>query len=331
MTKSEIYRIIQREYDVERADAEYDAEMRKRKVFQRLPKLKEINDEFANSGVRLAEIFLKGGDREKNVQAYKKRCAALRYEQTQLLDALGYPPDYFEPKYKCSKCKDTGYINIEKNRRLVKTERCDCFRKKLIKFYYAQSHIQDRIKEENFDKFRYDIYPTDVYEDGVSSRQYMENAVGKIMNLLTHIDEKPVNFYFSGNTGIGKTFMCNCIAKWFMDNEKSVIYMTSYNLFDTLVKKRLGKNGIDEEEMELLNDCDLLVIDDLGTEAVNAGTIAEFFNILNDRLLRNKSTIISSNLQVMELADIYSERILSRILGNFICYNFFGNDLRIIK
>jgi DNA replication protein DnaC len=152
-------------------------------------------------------------------------------------------------------------------------------------------------------------------------------------DVLTHTDlsvNEFFNYYFYGNSGLGKTFMCSCIAKQLLDSAYSVIYMTAYNLASLLEKNRFryDNNEDTDEAVEMLFDADLLIIDDLGTESPNSVTASEIFNVINNRLIKRKSTVISSNLEPSELAMLYSDRVVSRIMGNYTLHHFYGSDIR---
>ncbi len=321
MNKSEIFKSIQREYDREKTDAEYAAEKRRIFVCKQIPRLYEIQREINNSGTTLAEIFLNDGDKIKSLADFREKCKRLNDEKTRLLVENGYSPDYMEPQYKCKKCSDTGYVD---------DKRCECFRKKLIKYYYNMSNIADMVSIENFDNFNLNMFSESIIENGISARKNIENIVKRVIEDISMIDNIPMNLVFYGQSGLGKTYMCNCIAKELMDKEMTVIYMSAYELFNTLIKERFAHNYAGDK-LSLLNSCDLLVIDDLGTEGTNHNTITEFFNILNARLLNKKSTIISTNMTPNELTGVYTERIVSRLIGNYKFYKFFGRDIRVFK
>lgn len=321
MIKSEIYADILRAYDRDKTEAETSALHRQNKLYNEIPRLAEIQKEINNTGMSIAEIFVNGGDREKGMQLFKEKCNMLNVEKNKILVDNGYASDYLEPKYKCIKCKDTGYIN---------NKRCDCFKKKLIDVYYNMSNISKIIADENFDNFNINLYSENISEDGVSARDNIKKIFRDVMFDINDIENKPFNFLFTGRSGLGKTFMCNCISKYIMDKGSSVIYMSAYKLFDAMLKQRFNKDN-DSDSHSLLYDCDLLVIDDLGTEGVNSATTAEFFDIINSRLLDKKSTVISTNMSLLDINSTYSERLASRILGNYKCFRFFGEDLRIFK
>ena len=148
---------------------------------------------------------------------------------------------------------------------------------------------------------------------------------------IDHFDDEFNNLYFYGDTGIGKTFLSNCIAKELLDRGYSVIYFTAFQLFDILGRDKFGRNENASDAHQNIFGCDLLIIDDLGTELSNSFTSSQLFLCLNERILRRKSTIISTNLRMNQLADIYSERVLSRISSSYTVMNLFGADIRILK
>lgn len=321
MTKSEIYADIYRAYDRDKSDAEKAALQRRDYLYKKEPRLKEIQQEMDNTGIRLAEIFVSGGDKEKQLAKYREEVNKLKAEKNSILNRLGYASDYMEPHYKCKKCNDTGYIE---------NKRCSCFKSRLIRVYYDMSNISAIVKEENFENFNINLYDDKTFEDGVSARDNIRSILLDVISKVDDIEKTPVNIVFTGRSGLGKTYMCNCIAKMVIDMGLSVIYMTAYELMESMIKHRFS-NSEDNDGYNLLKDCDMLIIDDLGTEGINAGTTAELFNIINARYLEGHSTIISTNMTLVDINSVYSERIASRILGNYKCYRFFGKDLRIFK
>ena len=159
----------------------------------------------------------------------------------------------------------------------------------------------------------------------------MKNAHAVAHEFVDTFRDEFRNLFLYGDTGIGKTFLSNCIAKELIDKSFSVIYLTSYELFDTLAKSKFEKDDTAEALASHIFDCDLLIIDDLGTELANSFTVSQLFLCLNERLLRRKSTIISTNLSLESVVDIYSERTFSRITSNYTMLKLTGDDIRIKK
>ena len=189
------------------------------------------------------------------------------------------------------------------------------------------------LQKENFDTFSLDYYSNNHVDPktGVSSLTNIKKAYTVAKDFVAQFGTEFRNLFFYGDTGVGKTFLSNCIAKELIDKSYSVIYLSSFELFDTLAKGKFEKDDAASQMNEHIFDCDLLIIDDLGTELANSFTVSQLFLCLNERLMRRKSTIISTNLSLESLVDIYSERIFSRITSNFTILKITGDDIRIKK
>lgn len=316
------YDEIIRSYDARQLKNQHILEERMRDAYAQLPRLKEIDDAIASCSVAQAKRLLDGDGAA--LSTLREQLTAYRHEKTALLAEHGFAPDYFEPVYTCPDCRDTGFID---------GKRCHCFEQAAINLVYTQSNLREVLEKENFDTFSFDYYSSEDINPatGLSSLDTAKNAVLKCHDFIEHFGDTFSNLYFYGDTGIGKTFLSNCVAKELMDRGYSVIYFTAFQLFDILSKGVFKK---DEEAIaahQNIFDCDLLIIDDLGTELTNSFTTSQLFLCLNERILRKKSTIISTNLGMNELADIYSERVLSRISSNYTQIKLFGADIRILK
>ncbi len=319
MLKNSVYSEIFEEYDRDRILAEKKAERLKIKLYEKVPRLREIEREISEKGVELFESVIHGSHPEK-FDNFKNASNKLRQERQNILRTMGLKDDVLEPQYKCNICKDTGMIG---------TEKCSCFNKRLAEKYYQLSNLGDILKKENFDNFRYDIFSKNITGNGISSYDNIRNISAEAMMAVENFENKPLNMLFYGHSGLGKSYMCNCIAKALIDKGYFVIYMSAYRLFTTMTNVRFNNAANDEREaVKLLQECDLLVIDDLGTEGVNSSTNAEFFEILNSRLRADKSTLISANLSPTDINITYSERIFSRLVGSFKVFEFIGDDLR---
>lgn len=321
MNKGEIYAAVFEDYEKDREYAENRARAVKRKVYKENPRLAEIDSEIMEKGVELFRSCVSNTKDDNASSKFKNAVNALNSEKKYILKRAGYTPEYLEPKYKCSICKDTGVVN---------TKRCKCFNKRLAERLYELSNISEMLEKENFNTFDYNIFSKDPGERGISPHDTIRRLCIDVAQAVDNIDKKPIRMLFYGNSGLGKTFMCNCIAKSLIDKGCFVVYMSAYKLFSYMTRFRFGKeNEAEAEAVKLLNECDMLVIDDLGTEGVNSGTIPELFDIINTRLLANKSILISTNLDLEDINKTYSERIFSRITGNFKIYEFIGSDLRL--
>ena len=317
------YDEIMREYDQRQLQDRRILDDRRREVFQKIPQLKELESTVASRSVRQARLLLDGDT--SALASLKKELADLSRQRNALLTAGGFASNYLDPVYECPDCKDTGYIDGRK---------CHCFKQAIINTVYAQSNIQEILKSENFDRFSYSYYSDEDISPttGLSALATARHAVEECHRFIDAFDNKPQNLFFYGGTGVGKTFLTNCVAKELLDKGYSVIYFTAFQLFDILSKGVFEKDADAIAAHQNIFDCDLLVIDDLGTELSNAFTTSQLFLCVNERLLRHKSTIISTNLSLQQIADIYSERTFSRICGDYTMIKLFNQmDIRILK
>lgn len=316
------YDEIFREYDAKQLRNQHVLEARVKEAYSRIPRLKEIDDAIASCSVAQARRLLDGD--KGAIDSLKEQIAAYRMERESLLQEHGFPSNYFEPVYTCPDCKDTGYIGAK---------RCHCFEQAAIDLVYTQSNLKEVLANENFSTFSFDYYSSEDINPatGLSSLDTAKDAVRKCRDFIAHFGDSFSNLYFYGDTGIGKTFLSNCVAKELMDQGYSVIYFTAFQLFDILSKGVFKKDEDAIAAHQNIFECDLLIIDDLGTELTNSFTTSQLFLCLNERILRKKSTIISTNLGMNQLADIYSERVLSRISSNYTLIKLFGADIRILK
>lgn len=317
------YDEIMREYDQRQLQDRRILDERRREVFQKIPQLKELESTVASRSVRQARLLL-GGDTSA-LASLKEELADLSRQRDALLTAGGFASNYLDPVYECPDCKDTGYIDGRK---------CHCFKQAIINTVYAQSNIREILKRENFDRFSYSYYSDEDISPttGLSALATARHAVEECHRFIDAFDNKPQNLFFYGGTGVGKTFLTNCVAKELLDKGYSVIYFTAFQLFDILSKGVFEKDADAIAAHQNIFDCDLLVIDDLGTELSNAFTTSQLFLCVNERLLRHKSTIISTNLSLQQIADIYSERTFSRICGDYTMIKLFNQmDIRILK
>lgn len=238
-------------------------------------------------------------------------------KKKELLLSCNLPADYLEPVYDCPDCKDTGYINSKK---------CHCLRSRIVDFLYEQSNIRDMLEHENFDSLSYDYYKGD------DLLRY-QNAVSICHDFIDNFSTKYANLLFCGTVGCGKSFLSNCIAKELLKDGYSVIYFSAVNLFAALSEytfENKNKESLYNPYEDLYN-CDLVIIDDLGTEITNSFTTSQFFSLINERNMRKKSMIISTNLSLGELRDRYSDRIFSRITNSFTGLKISGPDIRQLK
>ena len=321
--KSAIYKEILKEYDEMRMNALHRRNSRRNEVYSRIPHIEEIDEELSSLGIGLTKIVLSEPQKAQEMaeKLYIKQ-KELKKEKEDILSTNKIPVDYLDVQYICQNCGDTGYVNNEK---------CFCFNQKLVDVLYNKSSLKQIIKEENFSKFSFDYY-SDELENGeqFTSRDVMKKNYSQCLSFARGFPDKKGNFFLYGQTGVGKTFMCNCIAKEILDKGINVMYVTAAELFRELEKERFNTNeeSDGEDYLEDILIVDLLIIDDLGTEFSTTFTTSQLYSIINTRLVAELSTVISTNLSIKDFSEKYSDRITSRIMGSFSTLRFVGKDIR---
>ena len=297
---------------------------RRQQMYAEAPMLERIDFALSMTGPKIYKAALEGSDGlEDKMAALRKENMDLQDDRRRILEACGKSADYLEPHFECSKCEDTGYCGLKM---------CECMRKALIKEAYISSGLGAALKEQGFDNFRLDYYSANKKSDGISPRENMENILSAAKNFVKNFgdDDKGENLLFIGKTGLGKTHISSAIAKGVIDKGYDVVYDTVQNILHSYELQTFGGSDNNAVNTEKYMDCSLLIIDDLGTEFKNSFTNSVLYNLLNSRIISGKSMIISTNLDSsLLLQKQYDDRILSRLIGNFRTFSFFGDDLRI--
>lgn len=316
------YDAIMREYSSKQNKARRELDLRTSEVYRDVPEYKELADRVSTISVNAAKAALLGQSRDS--VTLKDELSKLDYEMQETLVRAGYPKDYLTPKYECSLCQDTGYCGNEK---------CSCFRQASIDLLYRQSNIKDILSTENFNNFSLKYYSKNVVDSATCLTPY-DNAARVLQHCKDFVSNFPSgdNILFYGDTGVGKTFLSHCIAKELLDEAHSVLYLSAIELFQYFSNYGDSDYGYESENPEQhITDCDLLIIDDLGTELSNSFTNSKLFYCVNSRIQNGKSTIISTNFSLKELMNNYSERIFSRISSSYKLLKLVGDDIRLIK
>ena len=324
--KNHQYQAILRSYDATRQKHRRKLDERRKTIYETLPELKRLDDQIVEMSIKQAKLSLAGDVSALDGLAEKNKACSLK--KIELLQAAGFPANYLELQYTCPDCKDTGYINKEK---------CHCFKQAITDLLYSDSGLKNVLEKENFStfSFRYfdDTTPDPVL--GITPRQNITKVLTEVRRFLDNFDTNFENLFLYGNTGVGKTFLSNCIAKELLDTGHHVIYLTAYELFSLFEKYTFRNPNAPDTDLEIteqfsyLFDCDLLIIDDLGTELTNAFTNTRLYSCINERYLKKKATIISTNLSLSQFSELYSERIFSRITGYYTLLKLIGDDIRI--
>ena len=309
------YDDLMRDYDRRR---QYNAELlsgRIMEVYDAVPGIRSIDEEMADAAMESFSERLKG---REAAGALGERIGALKEKKQRLLTEAGYDRDYLEPVYDCPDCHDTGYIDGQK---------CHCLIQREMDILYGDSHLGGILDYENYDTFSLDYYSKDrVDSKGESSYRAACDALS-VARALVPGD----NLLLYGDAGVGKTFLSHCIAKDWLSAMRSVIYVTAFTLTEIFSRRTFEKTADAKREFDGLFSCELLIIDDLGTEFSNSFTQPIFFQCINERILRGRSTVISTNLSIPQIKDIYTERISSRLVQHYRMVHLFGDDIRIKK
>ncbi len=318
------YAAIMREYGRQQIENHHKLEERRKEIYARLPVVRQLEAEIAERSVACAKKLLEG---DKSVlDRLKEDLRDLREQKALIIRAAGYPDDYLELHYRCPDCRDTGLIDGRK---------CHCFLQAQMKLLHAQSNLEDVLERENFKALSYEYYDdTEILPQlGITNAAYMRRVVAGCREFVRDFDKKHDNLLFTGSTGVGKTFLTNCIARELMDDFHSVIYLTASDLFDVFSRNKFDyDNAEDMKDMyRFILDCDLLIIDDLGTELNNSFTSSQLFYCINERMNMSRSTIISTNLTLARLRDSYTDRVTSRIMSGYRIIPLYGGDIRLLK
>lgn len=317
------YDQIMHVYEQRRLDNEYRLRERFEKAYSLIPELEELDHSISALSVRQARKLLDGDDLA--LASLKEELHSLIRGKHKLLVSRGLPEDYLELHYTCPDCRDTGYIG---------DKQCHCLKKAVIGLLYEQSNLENILDKENFSTCSLDYYSRGHIDPktGRSSLEAFRTALKVCHNFIDTFSTEFHNILLYGDTGVGKTFLSHCIAKELIDTSYSVIYFTAAQLFDIFAQSKFGRKQEQNPDIQdHIYDCDLLIIDDLGTELPNSFTVSQLFTCLNERILRQKPTIISTNLALEDIQSIYSERTFSRISSNYTILRLTGDDIRIQK
>lgn len=316
---------INRIYDERRLSNRRVLMERRARVYEAVPEYESLDtSDSVTSKIDVNRIV--SGD-IKYSDGIKQDICNLAERRKRLLKENGFAEDYLEPVYTCMDCKDTGYIG---------NNRCHCYKKELLRLMYKQSNLDKLIEIENFDTFNIEYYPDNyiLSDSDITPRDNIKEILNYCRGYIDNFASEHGNILIYGNSGVGKTFLSNCIAKEILDAGYSVIYLTSHQLFDILETKVFHHNEMDDMSkgvISMLYTCDLLIIDDLGTEMINSFTESQLFTCIQDRLLAKVGTIISTNFSFDDISRHYSERIFSRLIGNYKLIKIAGEDIRIKK
>lgn len=314
----ENYRLVREEYENRSLEARNAADARRSELHRVIPRTEEIDRELSATGIKLMGAAL--GVSRVSVDDIRAGVVKLRAERAALLAAAGYPENYSEPHYECEKCQDTGYVD---------GYMCSCMKQRLIMAGYESSGIARLMQNETFDTFSLDYYADD--RRNLENMRYIYQTMRRFAETFDPKSSKSIALF--GGTGLGKTHLSTAAAKVIIERGFDVVYTGAIGMFSDFEKVRFGNASGREsgENTDRYFDCDLLIIDDLGSEVANQFTVSCLYDVINTRINKGLPMILSTNLRQEELRQRYWDRITSRIFGEFVTLMLTGTDVRAKK
>lgn len=313
---------ISAEYDNIRAQEALLRNERIAKYHAQFPELEQVRKEIASTGYNHAMELAKNPDKEEEIRKkLQQKLASLEAQKKEILTANNIPEDYDKIRFRCSICQDTGFAGNEK---------CRCYKAKLTKYSYEQSNLSMHMQGISFDNFNLKYFSDKPDKDGISPLQRIEKALAEAKNMSENFDEYKKSFLYFGGAGSGKTFLAGCIANSLINRGYSVLYVTAGKLFEMMENKKYNRpRELSEDDLiSTAYTCDLLIVDDLGSEFPSKLKAAFAYDILNERLLAGKKLIINTNLDLDQLAQEYTQRFVSRLFEHFYAMKFTSTDIR---
>lgn len=308
------------------ARQQHDEETRSRieAIYAQQPRLRQIDKTLRQTAARIMAVsFRRGEDPAAAMAELKKENLALQQERDWLLESNDIDPDDLSAAPLCPRCGGTGYVGAVM---------CDCLRELCRQEQKKELSQLLGSGKESFEHFRLDLYPAE-YDPklGASPRKLMQYVYNNALHYARTFTLESGSILMIGATGLGKTFLSACIARTVADRGYSVLYSTAMQLFSDFETAKFARSTESADASRKYFTCDLLIIDDLGTEMTTQFTVSALYQIVNTRLLEGRPTIISTNLPAAELKQRYSPQIASRLLGVYECYSFAGDDIRMLK
>jgi DNA replication protein DnaC len=314
-----IYKKIYDEYSQKYLIARERADIKAQEVRIVIPEIAWIDRELSLTGLEIFSASLSGGDHLSKISQIRAKNEALQKKRAELLIANGYPADYSDVKYDCEKCGDTGFIN---------NKMCSCMKEALILAGIESSGFANLVNNQGFDNFLLDYY-----KKNITHYDLMRKNLEYLKDYAENFDVKSSqSVLMMGGTGLGKTHLSSAVAREVIGKGNDVFYTGAIDLFSQFeIQKFKSYNNEPNELIERYFECDLLIIDDLGTEMINQFSVSTLYNLLNDRLSRKKPTIVSTNLSQDDIKNKYTDRITSRLFGEYKVLFFAGTDIRAQK
>ncbi len=320
----ENFKRIREEFRTKCFAAEQEAGDRRFELYAAIPELRALDTRLSSFGLRIMQAAIAGEDAAEGIEALRRENEKVLEERAVLLRKNGYPADYSDVKYQCEKCRDTGYVGIQM---------CSCMRRAMVEAGMASSGLSALMHRQSFANFD----PARCGKDE-KTHKIMADNYRNLESYANHFsmapgENRPSSLLFIGGTGLGKTHLSTAIARVVLERGYDVYYNSAVGMISDFEQKRFG-NGLASGEGEGDNtarytECDLLIIDDLGTEVVNQFTVSCLYHVINTRLNLQLPTIISTNMTPAELRKTYNDRLVSRLVGEYNAVLFCGDDVRI--
>lgn len=313
---AEVLRRARARLAMAREDRESENREHLQNAYAQLPRLREIDKQLrATMAMAAQAAFMQGADPAELLEQARRENLALQQERNELV-AMYFEEGYLDDSPICDHCGGNGYVG---------SEMCECLRE-MCRQEQKKELTFLNVGRENFDHFRLDYYPE---RDNI--RALMEKTFQLCRRYAFSFSEKSPNLLFSGDTGLGKTFLSACIARTVADNGYSVMYESAGHLFGKMERAKFANDEQARRDCDKYLACDLLIVDDLGTEMPGQFTTSALYGLINDRLLAGKPTIISTNLTMEEFERRYNRQVASRLRGSYVRVPFLGDDIRVIK
>lgn len=312
---------IRAEYATKALRAEAEADARREEVYAEIPELREMDRRLSAFGLRIMQAALAGGETEGQIAALRAENERIQAARGTLLRQHGFPAHYTEPQYECVKCRDTGYVGIHM---------CECMRLRLIEVGKSTSGLSALMAKQSFENFSLDYYRQNPAELRIMEHNYQTVLQYAEQFTLSAAKPSPKSLLFLGGTGLGKTHLSTAVARRVIERGYDVYYNSAVGMISDFEFRRFG-NAVaqsDGDDTARYTECDLLIVDDLGTEVVNQFTLSCLYHVINTRLNLGKPTVISTNLTADDLRRVYSDRITSRLLCEYLLIPFYGVDVR---
>ena len=318
----EIFSEVSRQFAKKRQRAKIEYKNHLQEVYEKVPRIRQIDAELSKTSVEVARSILGGGeDIAATMEGLRQRNLSLQSERESLLVSHGFPRGYLKTQYECEKCEDEGYVD---------GKMCHCFKSALKKETFDRINAHSHLSLASFDTFRLDYYP-DQKDAGanITQRDRMKEILGYCQCYARDVSHRSPSIFMTGSTGLGKTHLSLAIANSAISRGMNVVYNSWQNLLNDIEREKFGYGeSSPADTMESLISCDLLILDDVGAEFINNFDLSALYNVINSRMNAKKPTIISSNLSPKEIKEKYGERVMSRLTGEYIMLRFAGNDIR---